>query len=27
MNRTKKHALSDILGVTLCAVICGANSF
>jgi predicted transposase YbfD/YdcC len=26
-NRTKKHALSDILGVTLCAVICGADSF
>ncbi|AMV25856.1 Transposase DDE domain protein [Gemmata sp. SH-PL17] len=27
VNRTKKHALSDILGVTLCAVICGADSF
>src|SRR5437763_14207635 len=26
-NRTKKHALADILGVTLCAVICGADSF
>lgn len=26
-DRTKKHALSDILGVTLCAVICGADSF
>lgn len=26
-ERTKKHALSDILGVTLCAVICGADSF
>ena len=25
-NRTKKHALIDILGVTLCAVICGADS-
>jgi predicted transposase YbfD/YdcC len=27
VNRTKKHTLSDILGVTLCAVICGADSF
>lgn len=27
VNRTKKHALGDILGVTLCAVICGADSF
>lgn len=27
VNRTKKHAPSDILGVTLCAVICGADSF
>ena len=27
VNRTKKHALADILGVTLCAVICGADSF
>lgn len=27
VNRTKKHALSDILGVTLCAVLCGADSF
>jgi predicted transposase YbfD/YdcC len=27
VNRTRKHALSDILGVTLCAVICGADSF
>jgi len=27
VNRAKKHALSDILGVTLCAVICGADSF
>ena len=27
VNRTKKHALSDILGVTLCAVVCGADSF
>jgi len=26
-DRTKKHTLSDILGVTLCAVICGADSF
>ena len=26
-DRAKKHALSDILGVTLCAVICGADSF
>src|SRR5262245_15692336 len=27
VNRTKKHALADSLGVTLCAVICGADSF
>ena len=27
VNRTKKHALTDILGATLCAVICGADSF
>jgi predicted transposase YbfD/YdcC len=27
VDRTKRHALSDILGVTLCAVICGADSF
>lgn len=27
VNRTKKHTLSDILGVTLCAVVCGADSF
>jgi predicted transposase YbfD/YdcC len=27
VNRTKKHRLDDILGVTLCAVICGADSF
>lgn len=27
VNRTKKHLLSDILGVTRCAVICGADSF
>lgn len=26
-DRTKKHSLHDILGVTLCAVICGADSF
>lgn len=26
-NRSKKHALGDILGVTLCAVVCGADSF
>lgn len=26
-NRTRKHSLHDILGVTLCAVICGADSF
>jgi predicted transposase YbfD/YdcC len=26
-DRTKKHSLADILGVTLCAVICGADSF
>jgi predicted transposase YbfD/YdcC len=27
VNRTKKHRLDDILAVTLCAVICGADSF
>jgi predicted transposase YbfD/YdcC len=27
VNRTKKHSLKDILGVTFCAVICGADSF
>ncbi|HKB38717.1 MAG TPA: ISAs1 family transposase [Gemmataceae bacterium] len=27
VNRTKKHRLDDILGITLCAVICGADSF
>lgn len=27
VTRTKKHALHDILGVTFCAVICGADSF
>jgi predicted transposase YbfD/YdcC len=27
VNRTKKHSLNDILGITLCAVICGADSF
>src|SRR5258708_30641529 len=27
VNRTKKHTLHDILGVTFCAVICGADSF
>ena len=26
-DRTKRHSLADILGVTLCAVICGADSF
>lgn len=26
-DRTKKHSLHDILGVTLCAVICGADTF
>jgi predicted transposase YbfD/YdcC len=26
-DRTKKHSLHDILGVTLCAVICGADRF
>jgi predicted transposase YbfD/YdcC len=26
-DRTKKHRLTDILGVALCAVICGADSF
>jgi predicted transposase YbfD/YdcC len=27
VDRAKKHSLSDILGVTLCAVVCGADSF
>lgn len=27
VNRTKKHNLSDILFIALCAVICGAESF
>src|SRR5215213_2463597 len=27
VNRTRKHRLDDILAVTLCAVICGADSF
>ena len=27
MDRTKLHALSDILFVTLCAVLCGADSW
>jgi hypothetical protein len=27
MDRTKLHALSDILFITLCAVLCGANSW
>jgi predicted transposase YbfD/YdcC len=27
VNRTKKHRLDDILGITLCAVIAGADSF
>ena len=27
VNRTKKRSLSDILGVTLCAVICGADGW
>jgi predicted transposase YbfD/YdcC len=27
VNRTRKHRLDDILGITLCAVICGADSF
>lgn len=26
-TRTRKHRLDDILGITLCAVICGADSF
>ena len=26
-DRTKKHSLHDILGITLCAVICGADTF
>jgi len=27
MDRTKRHSLSDILFITLCAVICGADSW
>src|SRR6476620_2178914 len=27
VNRTKQHRLDDILGITLCAVVCGADSF
>src|SRR5262245_39995826 len=27
IDRTKKHRLDDILAITLCAVICGADSF
>jgi predicted transposase YbfD/YdcC len=27
VNRARKHRLDDILGITLCAVICGADSF
>jgi predicted transposase YbfD/YdcC len=27
VNRTKKHRLDDILAITLCAVLCGADSF
>jgi predicted transposase YbfD/YdcC len=27
VNRTKRHRLDDILAITLCAVICGADSF
>jgi predicted transposase YbfD/YdcC len=27
VDRAKKHRLDDILGITLCAVICGADSF
>src|SRR3982751_4413070 len=27
VTRARKHRLDDILGITLCAVICGADSF
>ena len=27
MNRTRLHSLSDILFITLCAVLCGADSW
>jgi predicted transposase YbfD/YdcC len=27
VNRTRKHRLDDILAITLCAVLCGADSF
>ena len=26
IDRTKKHALADILVITVCAVICGADT-
>ena len=27
MDRTKRHLLTDILGITICAVTCGANTW
>ena len=27
MNRTKRHLLTDILGITICAVTCGADTW
>jgi hypothetical protein len=27
VSRTRKHRLDDILAITLCAVICGADTF
>jgi hypothetical protein len=27
VDRAKKHSPRDILGITLCAVVCGADSF
>lgn len=27
IERCKKHKLSDILGISVCAVVCGANDF
>jgi DDE_Tnp_1-associated len=27
VDRTKKHLLGDILAITVCAVICGADTF
>ena len=26
LDRTKRHSLTDILGITICAVTCGADT-